>query len=436
VNVLVLTKFPPIQGGVSAKGHATAWQLASLGHRVDVITNASACEPGLSMSLDAADRSLLEGEVGTGCVAVHDVGHEDRRSYIPWAEPFVTKLVGRALAQSADNPCDVIYGSYLEPYGVAAAVVATITNRPLVIRHAGSDVGRLARNPDLAATYRWVLGRCDRILTRGTGSAGDALRRLGADPARFFSPRADRLPRSFRRGVAPLDISSWANQPDWFAQLALPEHLTRRVIQAAAEPLPPGPVVGIYGKTGVTKGTFDLLTALEALAAKGLPFSFAAVAGGRSRALSSFYSEVLASPHLASRTRFLPLMAPWRIPSFVAACDVVAMLERDFGIPFHNSRVLREVLAVGRCLVCSEEIAGKQWFAASLVDGANCVAVADPRDTEILGRRLAGVLEDTARRRAIAARGRTLSTAIEEALPSDFDAAGEIARFAERHRRD
>lgn len=431
MNVLALTKFPPIQGGVSAKGHATAWELARLGHRVEVVTNASACEPGLTMSLDASDLALLAGAAGTGRVTVHDVRSEDRRPYVPWAEPFVTKLVGRALAVHRSRPFDVIYGSYLEPYGVAAALVATITARPLVIRHAGSDVGRLALHPDLAETYRWVFDRCERVLTRGTGGARVALDRLGVDPARFYSPRSDRLPGYFRRRPEPLDVCGWADQPEWFARLELPEALSRAISQANAKPLPPAPVIGIYGKVGVTKGTYDLLEALEVVASRGTAFTLAVVVGARTETLASFYGEVMSSRQLGSRTRFLPLMAPWRVPSFVAACDVVPMLERDFGITFHNSRIVREVLAVGSCLVCSREIADKQWFAESLVDATNCVIVDDPRDTATLALRLTQVLEDPSNRRSIAARGRTLSHAIESSLPPDSDSAAEIVRVAE-----
>ena len=53
---------------------------------------------------------------------------------------------------------------------------------------------------------------------------------------------------------------------------------------------------------------------------------------------------------------------PWRIPEFLAQCDVVCCLERKFPVAFHAPRLPREILSSGAVLFCSREIAEKQVF--------------------------------------------------------------------------
>jgi hypothetical protein len=91
-------------------------------------------------------------------------------------------------------------------------------------------------------------------------------------------------------------------------------------------------------------------------------------------------------------------------------------LERDFPIAFHTPRIPMEVLSVGACLVCSAEIAGKQSFGASMVEGRTCFVVDDPRITSELARTLEAVIGDPQRRRLVAARGRALASSVAKSV--------------------
>ena len=45
--------------------------------------------------------------------------------------------------------CGAILSWYFEPYGFVASLVGHATARPVIIRHAGSDLGRLSPHPEL-----------------------------------------------------------------------------------------------------------------------------------------------------------------------------------------------------------------------------------------------------------------------------------------------
>ncbi len=429
MRILIVGKFPPIQGGVSTQTFWTAHRLADLGHQVHVVTNAEAVDYGFHQMLFGADRELLAGTHAHGEVHVHATCPLRAESYIPWAPPFGSQLFGRAAEVLAEQTFDAVLGWYFEPYGLVAAQAATAFGTPLLLRHAGSDIGRLARHPDLASAYRWMAQQCTTLFTGGGDRAvADALSHLGFSAEQRVRTLAAPLPSVYTERAAPLNLDALpATIESWIAAARLDPvaaELASTLNSGAHDPT--RPTVGIYGKVGEAKGTYDLLEALEQVAAAGTSFNFLAAAAGRPRELRRFSRAVLATRHLSRVTWVLPPLAPWRIPSLLACCDVACVLERDFPIPFHHCSSPREILAAGRCLICSDEVARKLPFAASLVDGKNCVLVGDPRDRYALTAALAGVLDDGVHRRDIAHHGRYLSEFWEGELEDATGLAGQL----------
>ena len=159
MRVLIIGKYPPLQGGVSAQTYWTARALANRGYDVDVITNATEAPQGLRAILDGDAEQWCSGSVGHGRVRVHLTEGLARNSYLPWSNPFASKLFGRALDVIGPDGCDGILGWYLEPFGLVAAMAGMATGSPVVLRHAGSDLGRLAHHSDLRVSYSWMLGQ-------------------------------------------------------------------------------------------------------------------------------------------------------------------------------------------------------------------------------------------------------------------------------------
>ncbi len=404
MKLCLIGKYPPIEGGVSATTYWIARGLAEKGHEIHVVTNADEVEQQYRLTLEEADWWSYQPEFpeSGGRVHVSNVQHFDPRTmrYIPIADPFVSRLAGLATETIRHHDCQAILAYYFEPYAVAAWLASRWTNRPLLIKHAGSDLDRLFRVPDLARTYKEVLCSADAVITRPP--LMPRFWGMGVEPARLLQDPAYSVPaQAFHPGVAALDVNSLAIQPKNDESTA---HGRRRFDSQI-------PTIGCYGKIGETKGTYDLIAALGRIAADGCDFQFLAMVGSpQGERLASLLREA----GIADRTWILPFLPNWKVPSFIRTCTAVCFLERAFPVAIHGPIIPREVMACGTCLVLSGEIAEKNRYRADLSDGHNLLIVEDPRDLDKLAVTLRSVITDPESAKRIGANALRLSQTIED----------------------
>ena len=412
MRIAIIGKFPPIQGGVSARTYSVAHELAARDHDVAVITNASEVERTHRHILLADDMPLLR-QRGRRSIELYESEPLLPETHIPHDPAFATRLLGLSLDVCSRASYDLVVGWYLEPYGVIATVVGQVLGRRVLLLHAGSDVGRLSHNRDLASAFRWALSHT--VIATPRHLAG-RLRTLGAEAILLLGTQG-RLPDTHLSGTETFEFGPYHLAGQNYFPTALLERQASRVREHDAGH--DRPIVAVYGKVGETKGTFDLVAALAFLARAGTDFTFAAVVSGTVGSVRAFVAAVSAEPMLGERTILLPPLPAWRVAGFLRRCDIVCFLERDFAVDFHAPIVPREVLAAGACLVCSSEIAEKQPFRTSLVDGRNFVEIRDPREVGALTSRLRDLFENPAARRDIGRRGKFLSAAWEAELATD-----------------
>lgn len=400
MRVCAIVKYPPIQGGVSAQSYWLCRALAEAGHDVHVVTNAEEVEEDYRLALTADDRGWLEPAFAGGRVRVHRTEPISQAfTHVPQSNPFAGKLAGLATEVVREHGCEVIFSYYLEPYGVAAHLCSSWTGVPYVVRNAGSDLGRLMHRGGLGTAYREVFRRADGVCA----SNPYPMIGLGVRPDRLYpGPRPSLVSKCFHPGVEPLDLNAH------LAEVAR----SHPALVPNQRPLDPAlPVIGVYGKMGVAKGSFDLLAALGALRREGLRFNFVALTRGRKM---SIYLKAIEDQGLADVTWVLPFVAHWKVGRFLRACRAVCFLERDFPIAFHTPTVPREVLASGTCLILSGEIAAKQALRDRLVSGENVLIVPDPRVCADLAAALRQAIEDPVGAEAIGRRGAALLAGAEE----------------------
>lgn len=408
MHLLIVGKFPPMQGGVSS---ATFWavrQLVDAGHRVTVLTNAEETEIGyreLMLEEDRSRRSPLKHDALLRIVNTRPI---DDQAYIPFANPFVTKLFGAGARAIAEEMPDMIVGWYLEPYGIVASMLGSSFQIPYGLSHAGSDIGRLASHCDLRAAYRRIIREAEFVFTGGIPLVRETLSNLGLMETQIRHAYAVRLPSAFREGKETLDLDAYVRSSrrhfrhhiDGFDQLV--RHWNGTSVPDRV------PVIGVYGKIGRTKGTLSLLQALERLAADRIEFVFAPIPCAPKPMLKKYFELLAGMKNLLPLTRVLAPMPPWRIPGYLRRCDVICYLENDFPIPFHTPQIPREILASGRCLVCAGEVVQKLPFGKNLVDGANYVCCDNPGNIDQLADRLRPMLTDEVRRNSIRKHGKAL----------------------------
>jgi len=397
MKICFIGKYPPIEGGVSSNNYWLARGLAEKGHEINVVTNADEVEPAYRMLLESDDWPWYQPEFPQtgGRVRVFNTERFAQRtmSHIPVGNPFVTKLASLATNIVRNFQCDAIYAYYFEPYAIAAALVAHWTGRPLVVKHAGSDLDRLCRVPDLATAYTEMLRSADLVVTQPSLmprflAMGVSEEALCPDvpfpvPAHFSNP-----------AVQPLEIDRLiirSLRDPSSADTIVPDRFDSRV-----------PVIGVYGKVGISKGTFDLIAALGQLSREGVPFNLVAMIGA---VQGEQLIPSLKSSGILQHTYILPFLPSWKVPAFIRACTAICFLERDFPIAIHGPMVPREVLASGTCLLLSGEIAAKQVNSSDFRPGENLLTVEDPKDHRDLAEKLRFVATNPQRAQEIGARG-------------------------------
>jgi glycosyltransferase involved in cell wall biosynthesis len=423
LRICIIGKFPPIQGGVSARTYWAAHGLARLGHEVHVVTNAKEAALPFRMHMRDEDWARCTADYGDGSVAVHWTDPVDAsQSFIPMASPFVTKLAAIAGRVHSDQPFDLIYSHYLEPYGVAGHLAAEMAGVPHVVRLAGSDAGRLWRHPQFEALYDHVLRSAEVVIAVGRVAEHAIARGVAANricaaggfvvPDDLFTPAGPRL-----------DIPGLLAETDAaFSPLLWGEFVSGR------------PHIGVYGKLGERKGSFALLAAMQRLKSAGLDVGIVALAHGGLTVEGAFRARAL-ELGLADRILQIPFLPHWRVPEFLRGCIAVCCLEQGFPIEFHAPVTPREVLLCGTCLIASTELIRKLPCHERLPHGYGCVAIENVDDIGTLSESFAAVVRDPAVATAIGARGRRFALELQrdmlfpQALERILQAAAERRRL-------
>lgn len=433
MRILFLGKYPPIEGGVSTESYWTTKALAEQGHTINIVTNALSVDSSSKMWITSDDREMYAPQFSEendnsilGSVRVHNITNLFRHSFIPWTIPYVTQLAGLGTKVAQENGCDLIYAYYLEPYAVAASLISSWLNIPYIVKHAGSDIGRLAQNSNLRESFRFILRNAISVITAGHGQV-ELLKELGARENSIFTGASFGIPIKYFTPKAPvLDIKNLlASTPTWCNEIGYHPQIREQIKEMNQGTFELGkPTIGIYGKIGQTKGTFDLLYAVSKLQSPKEVNILAMINGPASTFLD--WLALVKSLRLNAYTWILPFLPNWRVPQFIRSCDIVCFLERDFPISFHGPRIPREVLACGTCLVCSREVAKKQFYLDNIVDGKNLVIVNDPRNHDTLARQITELIQDRSLTKTIGYYGYNLSSAIE---PHDFPIIDFLSSF-------
>lgn len=439
MRILIFGKWPPIQGGVSSQVFTCAKDLATLGHAIDVVTNAAEVERGFrEVFLDSDHdfhRRWCAQAPSQGGIHVHYTSTKPVGSHIPFSNPYASKLLGLGLDVAAAAKPDLIVGWYLEPYGVVASVLSAQIKRPYVVAHAGSDIGRLAYHPQLSMLYRHVLNGASAVMSSGHAAVRARLLECGARPEQILTWWSDRLPsyyarpptRSLNSMADYFDLGRTGYFDEWIGEPSFAKELFTGSFgdRCCADV----PTLVSYGKISTYKGTFLLLSALNRIANDGAEFNLILLACGNSGTLSRLFIELAEYTALRRRTTILPALPPWRVPDLLAGADIGVELEHNFPISFHGSSRPREMLNRRVALLISEEMAKKQAFEPSMVHRQTCIRIADPSKNQELDSALSEVIQATDLRRRLAFQGKQLSTFYEAALPSLNSCAELIHRF-------
>ncbi len=347
MKICLITKYPPIQGGVSTTSFWMAHGLAAHGHEVHVISNAEEAE--------IFYRTLPQKEQSETTEKNKPIIHfttTNTPKHIPFSRIFFTKLMSLGMDVCNKYGCDLIFSYYLEPYGMVGAFLSEIIGVPFVLRHAGSDISRLLGNENLRSAYTYAIKKSTIIIT--SPATANKLIDIGVDKNKLVYAMKDLFPPNyyFPKGDDTTGVD---------------DSLT----------------IGIYNKFSKNKGIEEVIEALDRISKKNIKFNLRIVSGGE--LLPSLVEKLEnSSTELQSATSIRKFIHPQDIPDFIRSCDIVCNLEHQFPVVSHYPRIPREILMCGSCLMLSEELYQKMRFRHLLKNMENFVLVKNPRNIGLL----------------------------------------------------
>lgn len=346
MKICIISKYPPIEGGVSTRTYWIARALGERGHEVHIITNASEVEPEYREELDFKDP-----EYSPKNVFIHDINSSEIPWHIPFSKAYGERLTNKALEVIEENDLDLIYSYYLIPYGVSGYAAKALTDRPLIIQHAGSDIDRLFNYHDLNKIILKVLKKADRILTYH--DTKEFLLSQGISESKLILlPKASVDLDYFNLDVKPYDLTKFTNKE--------------------IEGLPILTFIGKIPYHWESKGIGDFANALNGIK-KEFRLLFVSNGAGVKEVQS-----MLEKYNLVDKSIIAGFVPPWRIPSIIKRSTCVVVPEREFPVAGHTSNIPLETKAVGRNLIISDELHENQEY-KSLIAGVS-TQVINPKD--------------------------------------------------------
>lgn len=348
MKICMISKYPPIEGGVSAKVYWLAKGLGERGHEIHIVTNAMEVEEEYKERIDDNGE-----EYSPQNVYVHNVNPDNNPWHIPFSKAYTERIANLAIEVIEEFNIRLIDSHYILPYGIAAFIAKNITGRPQILRHAGSDIGKLFASLSYNTLFKTIFQRVDKIIT--IPPFKKIFFSLGIPESRVaFDEKVSVDPKAFNPEVSPFPLS---------------DYIERKI--------PKLPIITYIGKINYywkTKGLYEFLEAV-----KGIKNDFLLLFVANGKGLLEF-QNLIQEKDLEKHSIFLGFIPPWKIPSVIKLSTCVVVPEREFPIQYHTPILPREVMAVGKCLILSKELYNKRCY-GNLINGENVLLV-DPKDVK------------------------------------------------------
>jgi hypothetical protein len=307
VKICIVSKFPPIEGGIASR---TYWQVRRLledGHEVTVVTNSGATEREYCIQ---GCQEHLRGLTERYQLHLHDVCGE-APWHIPSGPDHLERLLSVLLSVLSRNSFAVIESGYLVPYGIAAGLASKLTGIPHVVRHGGSDLAKFLPHPQYGELLTRILRQAEKVITdepsepllRSSGAITELAPAYEPDP-KIFAPRL-----TLRSGRVP--VCAYIGKINYY-----------------------------WRRRGLDK-------MVEWYRANSTNVALRIVGQGAGRA---DFERWMAGQGLPSPVSVEPFVSPWQMPDLLAEVDSVCCL--SVGDPITSDSMLkREAQAMKRVVV-------------------------------------------------------------------------------------
>lgn len=158
MKVCIISKFPPLEGGIAAKTYWLARAYADAGLEVHVISNSNTAEEEYKIEGCYPHINQIPG------IILHEV-EESFPWHIPEEKHSLAKLVDKFLEVHSEHLINIIDTGYLVPYGIAGYLGSKLTGIPYIIRHGGSDIAKFLMKGHLPYLLRETIKNANIVIT-------------------------------------------------------------------------------------------------------------------------------------------------------------------------------------------------------------------------------------------------------------------------------
>lgn len=155
MKILLIGKYPPMQGGISAKTFWLYSHLQKQGFEFKIVT------------LKKSHYEIPHSKFDDSVVVIND-------KKIPWHIPETNliddRIINVALKIAKNFDPDLIETNYLWPFCKDALVISKILKKPLLVRHAGSDIQKFYNDEEFKEIINFYFNEAVAIVTNITSS--------------------------------------------------------------------------------------------------------------------------------------------------------------------------------------------------------------------------------------------------------------------------
>lgn len=342
MRICFIGKYPPIEGGVSARVYWLAKALGKNGHEVHIVTNSQEVESDYKEIFDTNDPEFIPRNV-----YLHSTNESTNPWHIPFSKAYSERIGNLAIEIIEKYDLQLIDTYYILPYAIAGFIAKNITGKPQVIHHAGSDINKLFSSNSYKTIFKSVFQRVDKIIT--IPQHKEMFLSLGVKESILdFNDEISIDTDAFNPGVTPFQLSEYIEDTKFKC-----------------------PIITYIGKINFywqMKGLYELIEA-----AKNIEDDFRLLFVSNGKGLMEF-KNLIKEKNLEKKSIFIDFLPPWKIPSIIKLSTCVLVLDKEFLIPNNVPILPREVIAVGRCLIISRELFNKNYY-GNLIDEENVLVV-------------------------------------------------------------
>jgi glycosyltransferase involved in cell wall biosynthesis len=364
MKICIISKYPPIEGGVSSTIYRLSKGLGELGHEIFVVSNSWEVEEQYREIIDDDEIYKLE----PNNVHFFSTSPNKKISFIPYFNPYDVKLANLSIDIIRKYDPDIIFSDYLLPYGVSAFIAKHVTKKPFIVKHAGSDIGRLFNSEFLRTVFVEIFKSADKIITNKKNAT--MLSTFGIEYNKCTSLRGYNFldPREFNPEIKPLDLSSYKNTSNL-------------------------PVFTYFGKFEALKKSLSLINA-----ASKIEDDFILLIITERGEKLKIIEKILREKNIEKKTIILPFQPPWKMSSIINASTCVVCPESE-ETPFlpsgtHHPKKIIESMLCGKCTIVGDGVYKKYKESNNKIENGLNTIVINPDNVDEFAEKMRQIIKN------------------------------------------